>query len=392
MLRPKFSLFFGFLFANWHAVLGSYSQPPALYPRDGNSTSGSVGSGSTNFSFVIPSATNGDLSDFANWPDQITKDQCNIDGFGDWIRCPNGDVSGLLVRVAAYLANLLLGIVGMYSPEDASDAVWAQLLTVYSLLVSGIIAIGTQSLSRFHSGMTVLLVLSPLSSTLMVYAILGFCGRDHRLRNILSPSREHLLPRVLVIASWLLSLALLIFTSLANDTHFTVGSFVAIIYSLFFIPYVGVAFALLVIIGFYGPDAAGEDRTSLVVVIVGSVHPLIRQPGILWRGRTLFEERYPFLHFCGVFLIPMIYWVMMNEVRLLCTPDNLFSPSFGQVLAVFVVLQPLLQVVGMIPRAARWFSDLTFVRLITRRQRKFVRSLDLQDKNQEMDSLVKSTL
>lgn len=64
---------------------------------------------------------------------------------------------------SAYLANLLLGIVGMYSPEDASDAVWAQLLTVYSLLVSGIIAIGTQSLlSRFHSGMTVLLVLSPL--------------------------------------------------------------------------------------------------------------------------------------------------------------------------------------------------------------------------------------
>lgn len=118
------------------------------------------------------------------------------------------------------------------------------------------------------------------SSTLVVYAILGFCGQDHRLGNILSPSRDHLLPRVLVIFSWLLSLALLLFTSLANDNHFTAvspcdnlvdkGAGAAIVYNLIFIPYVGVALALLVIIGFYGAAAARGDGTSLSVVIVGS--------------------------------------------------------------------------------------------------------------------------
>ncbi|KAJ7843024.1 hypothetical protein B0H13DRAFT_2413152 [Mycena leptocephala] len=265
-------------------------------------------------------------------------------------------------------AYLLLGIVGMYNPEEASDTVWAQLLTVYSLLVSGIIAIVTHGLSRFHSGMTVFLVLSPLSATLVVYAILFF-GRDHRLRNILSPSREHLLPRVLVIASWLLSLALLILTSISNDTHFTAvspcddlvdkGAGAAIMYNLIFIPYVGVAIALLFIIGSYGPDATGGDRTSLSVVIVGSApfillfvsvvcaviksrHSLrgqvstqnINKRSKFWGYWKLFEERYPFLHSCGVFLIPMIYWVVVNEIRLFSTPDNIFSPLFSQVLAV----------------------------------------------------------
>lgn len=62
----------------------------------------------------------------------------------------------------AYLANLLLGIIVMYDHEQASDAVWTQLLTVYSLLISGGIAILTQGMSRFHSSMTVFLVMSPL--------------------------------------------------------------------------------------------------------------------------------------------------------------------------------------------------------------------------------------
>jgi hypothetical protein len=60
------------------------------------------------------------------------------------------------------MANLLLGIVLMYSPAESSTAVWTQLLTVYSLLISGLIAIGQGSLSRFHSGMTIFLVMSPL--------------------------------------------------------------------------------------------------------------------------------------------------------------------------------------------------------------------------------------
>ncbi|KAJ7909853.1 hypothetical protein B0H13DRAFT_2661327 [Mycena leptocephala] len=98
----------------------------------------------------------------------------------------------------AYLANLLLGIIVMYdSSRDsgaATAAVWSQLVTVYSLLISAVTAIGTHSLSRFHSEMTIFLVMSPLSTTLVTYALLGsrayaflgFRGQSHRL-HILSP-------------------------------------------------------------------------------------------------------------------------------------------------------------------------------------------------------------
>jgi hypothetical protein len=47
--------------------------------------------------------------------------------------------------------------------------------------------------------------------------------------------------------------------------------------------------------------------------------------------RDVLEAQNPFLHFCGVFQVPMIYWIVVNELRLLGSPDNLFTPSFGQV-------------------------------------------------------------
>ncbi|KAF7362852.1 hypothetical protein MVEN_00635000 [Mycena venus] len=276
----------------------------------------------------------------------------------------------------------------MYSPENASEGVWTQLLTVYSLLISGIIAIGSQSLSRFHAGQTIFLIMSPLSATLVVYAVLGFCGRPHRLDSILSNSPQHLLPRILVILSGLLSLSFLIFISISNDSYFTAaspcdtlvdkGAAAALTYSFIFIPYVGVVLAIFAVIANAG-DAAGLVVfgacapfillvIALVWVIIKTRHSLAEHFRIqinrwkIWVIWDFLRDRYPFLHFCGVFFVPMIYWVLVNELRLANTPDNIFSPSFGQVLALFVVLQPLLQVVRMIPRAWRWFMTLTVTR------------------------------
>ncbi|KAF8193247.1 hypothetical protein K438DRAFT_1969727 [Mycena galopus ATCC 62051] len=334
-----------------------------------------------------------------------------IEGFN---RCPNSDVSGILVRVPAYLTNLLLGIVIMYDPQEASAAVWTQLLTVYSLLISAFIAILTKSLSRFHAGMTIFLVLSPLSFELLVYALLGFCSRPHRLDTILSSRREHLLPRLAVILFWIIAMGLMLFTSISESKLFTAvppcdnlldhGAFAAITYCLVFLPYIGVAVVILVIFGNYEDGYTSKaiyGITSapfllLVIAVVGafiksrrSVKEQVKMMNIDGRWRKLgakwdlFARRYPFIHFCGVFLIPMIYWVIWNEIRLLNTPDNIFSPSFGQVLAVFVVLQPLLQVLMMFPRAAAWFSDLAVIRLFTGRQKESVPPLRLEE-NAEM--------
>jgi hypothetical protein len=72
---------------------------------------------------------------------------------------------------SAYLANLLLGIIVMYDSSRGSGAataaVWSQLVTVYSLLISAVTAIGTHGLSRFHSEMTIFLVMSPLVHTFL---------------------------------------------------------------------------------------------------------------------------------------------------------------------------------------------------------------------------------
>ncbi|KAF7364054.1 hypothetical protein MSAN_01064200 [Mycena sanguinolenta] len=341
-------------------------------------------------------------------PSKITIDQCFVGDY-NWTRCPNTDVAGILVRVSTYLANFLLGIILMYSPEDTETSVWAQLLTVYSLLVSGVIAIGNTNLSRFHSEMTIFLVMSPLSTSLFIYAILGLCGRKHRLDNILSGRREHLLPRLLVITYVVLSVAILLFNSSATESHFAPNpcdlnsaakATARAFNNLLFIPYAGlipvVIFAILAVDyndGFIGAVAFAAMLPFLLIVI-SFVCGIVRQRHRLakefreqnnrwkiWVTWDVLAEQYPFMHFCGVFFIPMIYWVLVNELQTLGTPDNLFSLSFGQVLAVFVVLPPLWQVIQMAPKARGWFMNLRVVCFVTGRPKvtPLVRVYSLED-------------
>ncbi|KAK7038291.1 hypothetical protein R3P38DRAFT_2905486 [Favolaschia claudopus] len=300
---------------------------------------------------------------------------CIIGGI-NWIRCPNGDVAGLLVRVAAYLANLLLGII-----------------------IIGLIAIGSSSLSRFHSSLTIFLVMSPLSSTLVVYAILGFCGRKHRLDNILSGRREHLLPRLLVIAYAVLSLFIVIYNSAASTSHFSPNpcegedaytSAAAVFANLLFVPYAGLVGVLLVINLFVQSGGASGifvvyallALAPFIIIMCTLIYTLIKQKVLLsrefrmqpnrwkiWVTWDVIGEQYPFFHFCGVFLVPMIYWVIFNELQTFGTPDNIFAVSFGQILALFVILPPLWQVIHMAPGAWKWFLNLSIICAMTGRPR-----------------------
>ncbi|KAF7333638.1 hypothetical protein MSAN_02406800 [Mycena sanguinolenta] len=408
MSKLRLSLFLSLLFVSCQVVSASYSFSSSIYTRDGNSTLTSE-----TFTFARPSSSYD--PNFSDWvtvvcldPQNMTVDECDMPGFG---RCPNGDVSGILVRVSAYLVNLLLGIVIMYDPKEASGGVWAQLLTVYSLVISAIIAIYTKGLTRFHSAMTVFLVLSPLSFTLGIYAALGFLGRPHRLDSILSSRREHLLPRLAVIGFWLLAITAVVITNIFSDTHFTppppcdstqeTGALALAVSSLIYIPYAGAALLILAMIMSDSKIVFGIISIPLFLLVTALVVAVIRSRGSLsaqvrmlniksrskrfWAYWELFGSRYPFLHFSGVFLIPMIYWVILNELLLFGTADNIFSISFGQVLAVFVVLHPLLQVLMMFPRASRWFSNLAPIRLMTGRRKEFIPiTLDLQEGNQEM--------
>ncbi|KAJ6568707.1 hypothetical protein B0H19DRAFT_1065520 [Mycena capillaripes] len=124
MSRLTLSALLAAILVSYHAVYASYSSPSAIYPREGNSTSALLNS--ANFTFPIPSDPRDPhfADSFANWvgvvclsPDVMTLDQCYLNGTDigiNWGRCPNGDVSGILVRVSTYLANLLLGIIAIF--------------------------------------------------------------------------------------------------------------------------------------------------------------------------------------------------------------------------------------------------------------------------------------
>ncbi|KAJ7288417.1 hypothetical protein C8J57DRAFT_1280167 [Mycena rebaudengoi] len=371
----------------------------------------------TTFTFETPLSLDDDtfpdyITALCLHPDLIVPSQCRIGGF-EWTRCPNSDISGILVRFSAYLANVLLGIVLIYSPMESSTAVWTQLLTVYSLLVSGMLAMGQAGLSRFHAGMTIFLVMSPLSSTLVVYAVLGFCDRKHRLDSILSQRREHLLLRILVIGFAIISIALVIFTNAADADHFAASpcedddsykTAIGVLLNLLFIPYAGVI-VLILILSNTPSEAIGSWILTLlpfVLIVISLVYGLFAKRATIakacevqanrwkiWVAWDVLAEHYPFMHFCGVFFVPMLYWIMVNEVRTLGTPDNIFSSTFGQILALFVILPPLYQVIFMVPLCIPWFKNLTCVRVVTRG--KYVapvqsRSLDLlEDGIPEMD-------
>ncbi|KAK6995961.1 hypothetical protein R3P38DRAFT_3073606 [Favolaschia claudopus] len=419
MLPAGISLLFLLLASSCN---GAGANSSAVSPRADNGSS----SPTATFTFTIPRDSHDD--GFSDWmgvvclhPEKASQAECEMPGF---VRCPNPDVSGILVRVPAYLASLLLGIIIIYHPEEAAQGVWTQLLTVYSLLISAIIAVYTKGLTRFHSGMTVFLVLSPLSLTLLVYTILGFIGRPHRLDSILSSERKHLLPRLLVILFWLIALFLLLFTSIANDKHFTPalpcddledkGHAAAIVYSLISVPYVGTLLLILTTLAVYG--SAGDARANAMIIgtvtpfgilLIAAVYAAVRSRRALtgeigkanvrgkrnkfWAYWALFGQRYPFLHLCGIFLVPVVYWVIFNEIRLAGTADNIFAISFGQVLATFVVLDPLWQVIKMAPGAVGWFRDLTITRWATGRPKHGPTGLlHTQLESEEMVSLNRS--
>lgn len=65
--------------------------------------------------------------------------------------------------------------------------------------------------------------------------------------------------------------------------------------------------------------------------------------------------------------LPFIYWVATIELGLINSNDNKFTLSFGQVLAVFVAVPPVISVARLAPEWYNWAINLTWVRRMTGR-------------------------
>jgi len=83
-----------------------------------------------------------------------------------------------------------------------------------------------------------------------------------------------------------------------------------------------------------------------------------------WKVLTVVGEYFPFIHFISLVVIPFMYWVACIELGVYNSNENHFSLTFGQVLALFVTIPPLVQVCKLAPRLFRWFYDLTWLRRI----------------------------
>ncbi|CAL1708937.1 unnamed protein product [Somion occarium] len=292
--------------------------------------------------------------------------------------CPNPDVSGPLVRIASYITNICISVLMFYSPHSAEEAFWSQVLSIYSLLITCGISIIQASLTQFHAAIVTIITGSPLSVYLFIYSIVSFWYKKHRLNGIVGEG--HLFVRLLILAAGALWICLLVYILVpSNLSHFAQESCVAantFVSWLYLIPFMII-----------GDSSAGVPwLTALVfgtvgLVVVSWIVAIILQRKSIWRsgerwsprfGRTwsTIGRNYSFIHFMSIVLIPNIYWISIVEFGcLVAANDQEFSLSFGQVLAMFVALPPLLSTLRLAPRLAKWFINLTWVRTITGRRR-----------------------
>nr|GAT60497.1 predicted protein [Mycena chlorophos] len=309
-----------------------------------------------------------DVADYLNaYCNNPPEDSC---AFG---YCPNGDVASPAVRYSAYFTSVVSAILVLYSPEDVTSSFFAQLLNVYSQVVAAIVAIAGHNLTRVHSVIALALAASPLSLYLIFYVLRSMLGRMTRLDSVFGQGKY--LNRALVLVALPLWIAVLVFTSLPNESwHFQQEACDSIVANnrvthVFFVPFILLltlpGFGEVLIGSLVIPWAIAVFRTRKVIWAKGDKWFPI---GRLWRKVV---ERYPFIQFYTVVVAPAFFWIINIEIGIMAVdPREQFSPTYGQLLAIFVTVPPFFQLCALLPRVPRWFMDLSWVRLVTCRRDK----------------------
>ncbi|KAI0071526.1 hypothetical protein K474DRAFT_608040 [Panus rudis PR-1116 ss-1] len=292
--------------------------------------------------------------------------------------CPNGDIAGPLVRIASYITNLCLSILIFYSPATAESAVWSQVLTMYSFLITCILSINQRSLTRYHAIFALMLAFSPLSVFLIIYAIISFFYKKHRLNMIMGD--KNMLNRMLLLVAGALWVGVLIYVLLPTRiSNFSQDSCEEMmnINGLFIAPIL-----LLGALIRLSPGPAIIIIVPVCLTVISWVVALILKrktiwpPGEKWslhigRAWSVVGRNYSFIHFMTLVVIPNATWIFMLEVTsFLVGADEELTLSFGQVLAMFVALPPLISVVRLAPRFWNYLKNLSWIKRIRGRGRR----------------------
>ncbi|KAI0080981.1 hypothetical protein K474DRAFT_1657161 [Panus rudis PR-1116 ss-1] len=288
--------------------------------------------------------------------------------------CPNPDVAGPLVRIASYITNICLSILIFYSPGSATEAFWSQVITIYSFLLTCILSIKLKTITRYHALLAVTLGFSPLSLFLVIYAIISFFYKKHRLNMLIGD--KHNTNRFLLILAGVMWLGALIYSIMpAHYHHFAQysceeveGPKGIILLAPFILARTGPFFGVLIAL-------------PMVLVSVSWVVALLLQRKTIWppgqkfsphfaRAWSVVGRNYSFIHFMSLVCVPNIYWICLIEViTTLIGADEEFSLSFGQVLAMFVAVPPMIGVMRLVPMLRIWFINLSWVKRIRRSRR-----------------------
>ncbi|KDQ56691.1 hypothetical protein JAAARDRAFT_298959 [Jaapia argillacea MUCL 33604] len=131
--------------------------------------------------------------------------------------CPNADVAGLYVRVSTYVTNVCLALLILYSPDEVATTFYAQILSVYSLVITTFISIADHSLTRLHGTYALITAGSPLSITLAIYALRSLFQKDTRMHAVYGKGRERWwINRILVLLMIPCWIGILVYLSIAT--------------------------------------------------------------------------------------------------------------------------------------------------------------------------------
>ncbi|KAL4250485.1 hypothetical protein ABKN59_006963 [Abortiporus biennis] len=265
--------------------------------------------------------------------------------------CPNGDIAGPFIRWPTYITTFCLSVLIFYTPNDAQDAFWSQVLTVYSLIIT--------------CG-------SPLNAYLFFYSLISIWYTKHRMGGIVGHGQR--IRRLIMIVGGLLWIALVIFVYRnATRSRFSQRScehLFPIENDIYVYPLSFYSTGLRTVgwFGFVLISPLALTAFMWLVAIVHQRHKIWRGDGFFYGFRRIWSKtghKYPSTHFLLIILLPTIYWVSIIEFGCVNTADSQLSLSFGQVLAAFVAVPPVFSVIAVLKsRAAQWFFKWKLVRAI----------------------------
>ncbi|TDL17985.1 hypothetical protein BD410DRAFT_793660 [Rickenella mellea] len=294
--------------------------------------------------------------------------------------CPNPDIGSPAVRFSTYIQTLCFSILIYYSPDEIVGALYAQMLSSYSLMLSAITAAVAKQLTVFHALIVLNALGSPLALFLTIYALRGIFGKAKRMEVIFG--RGKVLNRTLMLIMLPIWMAGLITISIPRSAGwFQQGAcnkkdFGASTIITFLAVYIAGPFLLL-------SGQKFDPRMILLafwftILVAGIVSIYFRRKSIWKKGSRWFPllriwrnigERYPFVHFSLAVIFPMSWWIFAIELDAAYIHEY-FTPTQGQILAIFAALPATLQAVFLVPRMLRWFMGLSWVLFVTRRPQK----------------------